>query len=215
MKQLQINKLQNLLRNKFLKSKVNMIAPETIYFSKDTKIGKNVTIEPYVVIGSKVKIGNNVIIKSFSHLENCKIENKVEIGPYARIRPGTTLKEGSRIGNFVEIKKSTLGKKSKVNHLTYIGDTSIGKSVNVGAGPITCNYDGIKKNKTRIKDNVFIGSNSSLVAPITLAENSIVGAGSVITRNVSKKSLALTRSQQLEVKNYKRKSKKLCVALLE
>ena len=207
MKQLNITKLQNSLRIKFLKSKVNMIAPETIYFSKDTKIGKNVTIEPYVVIGSKVKIGNNVIIKSFSHLENCKIENKVEIGPYARIRPGTTLKEGSKIGHFVEIKKSTLGKKSKVNHLTYIGDTSIGKSVNVGAGTITCNYDGIKKYKTRIKDNVFIGSNSSLVAPITLAENSIVGAGSVITRNVSKKSLALTRSQQLEVKNYKRKSK--------
>ena len=207
MKQLNLTKLQNSLRIKFLKSKVNMIAPETIYFSKDTKIGKNVTIEPYVVIGSKVKIGNNVIIKSFSHLENCKIENKVEIGPYARIRPGTTLKEGSKIGNFVEIKKSTLGKKSKVNHLTYIGDTSIGKSVNVGAGTITCNYDGIKKYKTRIKDNVFIGSNSSLVAPITLAENSIVGAGSVITRNVSKKSLALTRSQQLEVKNYKRKSK--------
>ena len=207
MKQLDINKLQNLLRLKFLKSKVNMIAPETIYFSKDTKIGRNVTIEPYVVIGSKVKIGSNVIIKSFSHLENCKIENKVEIGPYARIRPGTTLKEGSKIGNFVEIKKSTLGKKSKVNHLTYIGDTSIGKSVNVGAGTITCNYDGIKKYKTRIKDNVFIGSNSSLVAPITLAENSIVGAGSVITRSVSKKSLALTRSQQLEIKNYKRKSK--------
>ena len=207
MKQFNINKLQNSLRVKFLKSKVNMIAPETIYFSKDTKIGKNVTIEPYVVIGSKVKIGNNVTIKSFSHLENCKIENKVELGPYARIRPGTILKEGSKIGNFVEIKKSTLGKKSKVNHLTYIGDTSIGKSVNVGAGTITCNYDGIKKYKTRIKDNVFIGSNSSLVAPITLAENSIVGAGSVITRGVSKKSLALTRSQQLEIKNYKRKSK--------
>ena len=207
MKQLNINKLQNSLRVKFLKSKVNMIAPETIYFSKDTKIGKNVTIEPYVVIGSKVKIGNNVTIKSFSHLENCKIENKVEIGPYARIRPGTTLKEGSKIGNFVEIKKSTLGKKSKVNHLTYIGDTSIGKSVNIGAGTITCNYDGLKKNKTKIKDNVFIGSNSSLVAPLTIEENSIIGAGSTITRNVSKKSLALTRSQQLEVKNYKRKSK--------
>jgi len=207
MKQLKINKLQNSLRNKFLKSKVYMIAPETIYFSKDTKIGKNVTIEPYVVIGSKVKIGNNVTIKSFSHLENCKIENKVEIGPYARIRPGTTLKEGSKIGNFVEIKKSTLGKKSKVNHLTYIGDASIGKSVNIGAGTITCNYDGVKKYKTKIKDNVFIGSNSSLVAPITLADDSIIGAGSVITRNVGKKSLALTRSQQLEIKNYKRKSK--------
>ena len=198
---------QEKLRNKALSNGVNLIAPETTFLSNDTTFGKNVTIEPYVVIGSKVKIGNNVTIKSFSHLENCKIENKVEIGPYARIRPGTTLKEGSKIGNFVEIKKSTLGKKSKVNHLTYIGDASIGKSVNVGAGTITCNYDGVKKYKTKIKDNVFIGSNSSLVAPITLADNSIIGAGSVITRNVSKKSLALTRSQQLEVKNYKRKSK--------
>tara|TARA_E500000075_G_scaffold24942_1_gene21683 strand:+ start:64 stop:687 length:624 start_codon:yes stop_codon:yes gene_type:complete len=207
MKQLNINKIQTSLRNKFLKSGVKMIGPDTIYFSKDTKIGKNVIIEPYVVIGSKVKIGNNVTIKSFSHLENCKIENKVDIGPYARIRPGTTLKEGSKIGNFVEIKKSTIGKESKVNHLTYIGDTSIGKSVNIGAGTITCNYDGLKKNKTRIKDNVFIGSNSSLVAPLTIEENSIIGAGSVITRNVGKKSLALTRSQQLEIKNYKRKSK--------
>tara|TARA_Y100000992_G_scaffold84504_1_gene54035 strand:- start:212 stop:838 length:627 start_codon:yes stop_codon:yes gene_type:complete len=206
MKQLNLNKLQNSLRIKFLKSKVNLIAPETIFFSKDTKIGKNVTIEPYVVIGSKVKIGNNVTIKSFSHLENCKIENKVEVGPYARIRPGTTLKEGSKIGNFVEVKKSIIGKKSKVNHLTYIGDTLIGKSTNIGAGTITCNYDGIKKSKTRIKDNVFIGSNSSLVAPLTIGEKSIVGAGSVITKDVSKKSLALTRSQQLEIKNYKRKS---------
>jgi len=207
MKQLNLQKTQNSLRKKFLKLGVKMIAPDTIYFSKDTKVGKNVTIEPFVVIGSRVKIGNNVNIKSFSHLENCKIESKVEVGPYARIRPGTILKEGSKIGNFVEIKKSTLGKKSKVNHLTYIGDATIGKSVNVGAGTITCNYNGIKKYKTRIKDNVFIGSNSSLVAPITLEENSIIGAGSVITRNVSKKSLALTRSQQLELKNYKRKSK--------
>ena len=207
MKQLNKNKLQNSLRIKFLKSKVNMIAPETIYFSKDTKIGKNVTIEPYVVIGSKVKIGNGVNIKSFSHLENCKIESKVEVGPYARIRPGAILKEGSKVGNFVEIKKSIVGKKSKVNHLTYIGDTLIGKSVNVGAGTITCNYDGIKKSRTKIKDNVFVGSNSSLVAPLTLEENSIVGAGSVITKSVSRKSLALTRSQQVELKNYKRKSK--------
>ena len=207
MKQLNLQKFQNSLRNKFLKSGVNMIAPDTIYFSKDTKIGKNVTIEPYVVIGSKVKIGNGVNIKSFSHLENCKIESKVEVGPYARIRPGAILKEGSKVGNFVEIKKSIVGKKSKVNHLTYIGDTLIGKSVNVGAGTITCNYDGIKKSRTKIKDNVFVGSNSSLVAPLTLEKNSIVGAGSVITKNVGRKSLALTRSQQLEVKNYKRKSK--------
>ena len=207
MKQLNLQKLQNSLRNKFLKSGVKMIAPDTIYFSKDTKIGKNVTIEPYVVIGSKVKIGNGVNIKSFTYLENCKIESRVEVGPYARIRPGTILKEGSKVGNFVEIKKSTVGKKSKVNHLTYIGDTLIGKSVNVGAGTITCNYDGIKKSRTKIKDNVFVGSNSSLVAPLTLEENSIVGAGSVITKSVSRKSLALTRSQQLEVKNYKRKSR--------
>ena len=205
MKQLDLKNFQTNLRKKFLKSGVKMIGPETIFFSKDTKIGKNVTIEPYVVIGSKVKIGNNVTIKSFSHLEKCKIENKVDVGPYARIRPGTILKEGSKIGNFVEIKKSTLGKKSKASHLTYIGDSTIGNSVNVGAGTITCNYDGIKKSKTKIKDNVFIGSNSSLVAPLTIEEGSVVGAGSVITKNVKKKSLALTRSIQTEVKNYRRK----------
>ena len=163
-----------------------MAGPETIFFSNDTKIGKNVTIEPYVVIGKNVKIGNNVIIKSFSHLESCKIENKVEIGPYARIRPDTILKEGSKIGNFVEVKKSTVGKKSKVNHLSYIGDSEIGKSVNIGAGTITCNYDGVKKSKTKIKDRVFVGSNSSLVAPLIIEKESIVGAGSVITKNVKK-----------------------------
>ena len=207
MKQLNLQKAQNKLRKKFLKVGVKMIDPETIFFSKDTKIGKNVIIEPYVVIGQKVKIGNNVTIKSFSHLENCKIENKVDVGPYARIRPGVVLKSGSKIGNFVEIKKSTLGINSKVNHLTYIGDSEIGKSVNIGAGTITCNYDGVKKSKTKIKDNVFIGSNSSLVAPLTIEEDSIVGAGSVITKNVKKKSLALTRSLQTEIRNYKRKTK--------
>ena len=196
---------QKKLREKFIKLGVRMVGPETIFFSKDTKIGKNVIIEPYVVIGLKVKIGNNVTIKSFSHLENCKIENKVDIGPYSRIRPGAILKEGSKVGNFVEIKKSIIGKKSKVSHLSYIGDSNIGKSVNVGAGTITCNYDGINKNKTNIKDNVFIGSNSSLVAPIIIGEGSVVGAGSVITKNVKKKSLALTRSLQTEVRNYKKK----------
>ena len=207
MKQLKIQNLQYKLRNKFLKLGVKMIGPNTIYFSKDTKIGKNVIIEPYVVFGSKVKVGNNVTIKSFSHLEDCKIENKVNIGPYARIRPGVVLKEGSKVGNFVEIKKSVVGKNSKVNHLTYIGDSHIGKLVNVGAGTITCNYDGKKKNKTTIKDNVFIGSNSSLVAPVKIEKDSVVGAGSVITKNVKKKSLALTRTMQTEVKNYKRKRK--------
>ena len=207
MNALKIQKIQNKLRNKFLKSGVKMNGPDTVFFSADTKVGKNVIIEPYVVLGKNVKIGNNVIIKSFSHLESCKIENKVEIGPYARIRPNTVIKEGSRVGNFVEIKKSIIGKKSKVNHLSYIGDSEIGKSVNIGAGTITCNYDGIKKSKTKIKDNVFVGSNSSLVAPITIDKQSIIGAGSVITKNVRKRSLALTRSPQLEVKNYKRKKK--------
>ena len=207
MKQINLEKDQNRLRDKFLKSGVKMAGPETIYFSKDIKIGKNVTIEPYVVFGPKVKIGNNVLIKSFSHLESCIVKDKVEIGPYARVRPNTVLEKGSKVGNFVEIKKSKIGKNSKVNHLTYIGDTNIGKNVNVGAGTITCNYDGIKKSKTLIKDNVFIGSNSSLVAPLTLEEGSTIGAGSVITKKVKRKSLALTRSLQTEVKNYKRKRK--------
>jgi len=205
MKQINSHKIQIKLRNKFVKLGVKMVGSETIFFSIDTKIGKNVTINPYVVIGTKVKIGNNVTINSFSHLENCKIENKVEVGPYARIRPGTVLKEGSKIGNFVEVKKSVVGEKSKVNHLSYIGDSVIGKNVNIGAGTITCNYDGVKKSKTKIKNNVFIGSNSSLVAPVTINEDSIIGAGSVITKNVKKKSLALTRVSQTEIQNYKKK----------
>ena len=200
----QIN-LQDNLRKKFKKQGVKMIAPDTVFFSKDTKIGKNVSIDPYVVFGQKVKIQNNVKIFSFSHIENVKIENNVNVGPYARLRPGTILKSGSRVGNFVEVKKSIIGKGSKVNHLSYICDTSIGNSTNIGAGTNTCNYDGIKKNKTKIKNNVFIGSNSSLVAPVTINKNSTVGAGSVITKNVNKNSLALTRATQIEVKNYKRK----------
>ena len=207
MKQINSNIEQEKLRKFFIKSGVKMIGPETIFFSKDTKVGKNVTINPYVVIGPKVKIGNNVTINSFSHLEDCKIKNKVEVGPYARLRPGTILEEGSKIGNFVEVKKSTVGKKSKINHLSYIGDSELGKGVNVGAGTITCNYDGVKKSKTKIRDNVFIGSNSSLVAPVIIEENSIVGAGSVITKNVKKNSLALTRALQMEIKNYKRRTK--------
>ena len=205
MKQINLQKIQNKLRNKFIKLGVKMIAPETIFFSEDTKIGKNVVIDPYVVIGSNVNIGNNVKIFSFSHLESSKIENNVNIGPYARLRPGTILQKGSRVGNFVEVKKSKIGKNSKVNHLSYIGDATLGNFVNIGAGTITCNYDGVKKSKTKIKNNVFIGSNSSLIAPITINKNSIVGAGSVITKNVRTKSLALTRSSQVEIKNYKRK----------
>jgi len=196
---------QKRLRNKFLKQGVKMISPETIFFSNKTKIGKKVSIEPYVVFVGKVVLKNNIIIKSFSHLENVKVENNVSIGPYARLRPGSILDEGSKVGNFVEVKKSKIGKNSKVNHLSYVGDTIIGKNTNIGAGTITCNYDGVKKNKTVIKDKVFIGSNTSLVAPITIGEKSVVGAGSVITRKVNKKSLAVTRANQVEIKNYIKK----------
>ena len=198
---------QEVLRNKALSKGVNLIAPETIFLSKDTSFGKNVTIEPYVVFGPKVQIGDNSYIKSFSHIEGTKIEKNVEVGPYARLREGTVLKENSKIGNFVETKKSNINKNSKVNHLSYVGDASIGKNSNIGAGTITCNYDGIKKSKTKIEDNVFIGSNSSLVAPIKIDKNSVVGAGSVITKNVKKKTLALTRASQIEIKNYIRKKK--------
>ncbi len=182
-----------------------MTSPETIFFSKKTKIGKNVSIEPYVVFIGKVILKNNIVVKSFSHLEDVKVENNVSIGPYARLRPGSILSAGVKVGNFVEVKKSKIGKNSKVSHLSYIGDTYIGKNANIGAGTITCNYDGVKKSKTIIKDKVFIGSNTSLVAPITINEQSIVGAGSVITKKVNRKSLALTRSEQIEIKNYKRK----------
>ena len=199
---------QDKLRNIALNKGVHLIAPETIFLSKDIKFGKNITIEPYVVIGLKVKIGNNVNIKSFSHIEGTVIENNVDVGPYARLRSGTILKSGAKVGNFVETKKSKIGRNSKVNHLSYVGDTTIGKNSNIGAGTITCNYDGVNKNKTNISDNVFIGSNTSLIAPVKINKNSTVGAGSVITRNVNSKSLALTRVKQTEIKNYKRKKKK-------
>ena len=199
---------QEILRNKALLNGVNLIAPETTFLSNDTFFGKNVTIEPYVVIGPKVKIGDNSYIKSFTHIEGSKIEKNVIVGPYARLRPGTILKSHTKIGNFVETKKTSINTNSKVNHLSYIGDTIIGKNSNIGAGTITCNYNGIKKSKTRISDNVFIGSNSSLIAPININKNSTIGAGSVITKNVKKNSLAITRSSQIEIKNYKKKNKK-------
>ena len=199
----QIN-LQKKIRNKFIKQGVKMIDPNTVYFSKDTKIGKNVTIEPFVVIGSKVKIKNNVKILSFSHIEGVVIKENVSVGPFCRLRPGTILEKNSKVGNFVEVKKSKIKKNSKVSHLSYIGDTIIGSSANIGAGTITCNYDGVKKNKTVIGDNSFVGSNSSLVAPVKIGRNSTIGAGSVITQNVKDGNLALTRSAQLQSK-YKRK----------
>ena len=195
---------QEKLRHLAMKRGVTLRAPETVFLSKDTKFGKNVIIHPYVVIGGKVKIANNVEILPFTHIEDAKIESNVSVGPYARIRPGAYLESGVKVGNFVEVKKSKVGKNSKINHLSYIGDSLIGKNVNIGAGTITCNYDGKRKNKTKISDGAFIGSNTSLVAPIKLGKKSTVGAGSVITKNVKDKSLSLTRSKQIQVKNYKR-----------
>ena len=196
---------QEKLRNQAMKMGVTLKSPETVYLSNDTKFGKNVIINPYVVIGKKTKIGNNVEILPFTHIENAILESNVNVGPFSRIRPGSFLCKGSRIGNFVEVKKSRVGKNSKINHLSYVGDTTIGKNANIGAGTITCNYDGKRKNKTKILDGAFVGSNSALVAPVRIGKGSIVGAGSVITKNVKDKSLALTRANQIEVKNYKRK----------
>ena len=196
---------QEKLRNKAMKMGVTLKSPETVFLSNDTKYGKNIVINPYVVIGKKTKIGNNVEILSFSHIENATLEDNVNVGPFSRIRPGTFLCKGSKVGNFVEVKKSRIGKNSKINHLSYIGDALVGKNVNIGAGTITCNYDGKNKNKTKISDGAFIGSNTSLVAPINIGKKSVVGAGSTLTKNVKNKSLSLTRSKQIEVKNYKRK----------
>ncbi len=196
---------QEKLRNQAMKMGVTLKTPETVFLSKDTKFGKNVTIHQYVVIGKKVKIGSNVEILPFTHIENATLEENVNVGPFSRIRPGSLLSKGSKIGNFVEIKKSKVGKNSKINHLSYVGDTTIGKNVNIGAGTITCNYDGKKKNKTKILDDAFIGSNTSLVAPIKIGKKAVVGAGSTLSKNVKNKSLALTRANQIEIKNYKRK----------
>ncbi len=195
---------QEKLRNSIMKKGVTLKSPETVFLSNDTKFGKNVIIHPYVVIGKKVKISNNVEILPFSHIENATIDANVNVGPFSRIRPGAHLLKGSRVGNFVEVKKSKVGKNSKINHLSYIGDSTIGKNVNIGAGTITCNYDGRKKNKTKISDGAFIGSNTALVAPIKIGKKTTIGAGSVITKNVRNHSLALTRSKQIEVKKYKR-----------
>jgi len=196
---------QEKLRNHAMKIGVTLISPETVFLSNDTKFGKNVVINPYVVIGEKTKIGNSVEILPFTHIENAILESNVNVGPFSRIRPGSFLSKGSRIGNFVEVKKSKLGKNSKVNHLSYVGDATIGKNVNIGAGTITCNYDGKRKNKTKILDGAFIGSNTSLIAPIKIGKKAVVGAGSTLSKNVKDKSLSLTRATQVVIKNYKRK----------
>ena len=196
---------QEKLRNQAMKIGVTLKSPETVFLSQDTKFGKNVIINPYVVIGKKTKIGSNVEILPFTHIENATLESNVKVGPFSRIRPGSFLSKGSKIGNFVEVKKSKLGQNSKVNHLSYIGDALIGKDVNIGAGTITCNYDGKKKNTTKILDGAFIGSNTALIAPIKIGKKALVGAGSTLTKNVKDKSLALTRANQVEIQNYKKK----------
>ena len=196
---------QEKLRNKAMEIGVTLKSPETVFLSNDTKYGKNVVISQYVVIGKKTKIGNNVEILPFTHIENATLEDNVNVGPFSRVRPGSFLSQGSRVGNFVEVKKSKIGKNTKINHLSYVGDAVVGKNVNIGAGTITCNYDGKKKNKTKILDGAFIGSNTALVAPIKIGKNSFVGAGSTLTKNVKNKSLSLTRANQTEIKNYKRK----------
>ena len=196
---------QEKLRNKAMRMGVVLKSPETVFLSEDTKYGNNVVINPYVVIGKKTKIGNNVEILPFTHIENATLESQVSVGPFSRIRPGSYLSKGSKVGNFVEVKKSKVGKNTKINHLSYIGDSSLGKNVNIGAGTITCNYDGKRKNKTKISDGAFIVSNTALVAPIKIGKNAIVGAGSAITKNVKNKSLSLTRANQIEIKNYKKK----------
>ena len=199
---------QNVLRAKFISAGIKLLDPKSVFFNYDTKIGKDVIIEPNVFFGPNVIIKNNVHIKAFSHIEGVKILDNAVVGPFARLRPGTVIGPNSHVGNFVEIKKTHIQKNSKVNHLSYLGDSNIGENVNIGAGVITCNYDGSKKNKTTIEDNVFVGSNVSLVAPIKLSKSSLVGAGSVITQSVKKNALAVERNEQKTFPNYKKNRKK-------
>ncbi len=177
---------------------VTLVAPDTVFFAHDTKLGRDVTIEPNVVFGPGVTIADDVTIHAFSHLEGATVATKADVGPYARLRPGAVLGEGSRVGNFVEVKNTTLGTGAKANHLTYLGDASVGANVNIGAGTITCNYDGYFKYRTEIGEGVFIGSNSALVAPVKIGDGALVAAGSVVTRDVEADALALVRPERTD-----------------
>ena len=188
--------MQARLRKAALEAGVTMVAPETVFLAADTTFGKDVTIEPFVVIGPGVSIADGAVIHSFSHLVQASIGKKASVGPYARLRPGTSLGEGAKIGNFVETKAAILEAGVKVNHLSYIGDTHVGEGANIGAGTITCNYDGFGKYKTTIGAGAFVGSNSSLVAPVKIGSGAYIGSGSVITREVPDDALAVERSQQ-------------------
>ena len=188
--------MQARLRKAALDAGVTLIAPETVFLSADTKFGSDVTIEPFVVIGPGVTIADGAVIHSFSHIVQASIGKKALVGPFARLRPGTSLGDGSKVGNFVEMKASTLEAGVKVNHLSYIGDTHIGAKTNIGAGTITCNYDGFSKHKTTIGAGAFIGTNSSLVAPVKIGDGAYIGSGSVITKDVPDDALAVERSPQ-------------------
>ena len=193
---------QDLRRNDFMKAGVTLHDPKTVYFSYDTEIGRDVTIEPNVVFGPGTKIGDDVTIRAFSHIEGATVGNNVSIGPFARLRPEAVIAEGAHIGNFVEVKKADIGRGAKVNHLSYIGDASVGAGTNIGAGTITCNYDGINKHRTLIGANTFIGSNSSLVAPVSIGEGAYVSSGSVITEDVPAGDLAFGRARQVNKPGY-------------
>ena len=195
---------QNYIKNKLMESGVRIYQPETVYIENDVSIEKGVVIEPNVVIRRGVKIKKDTIVKSFSYLEDCRIGKNCSIGPFARVRPSSDLQDQIKIGNFVEIKKSKLSSGVKINHLSYIGDTEVGKNSNIGAGTITCNYDGRNKLSCLIGDNCFIGSNSSIIAPVKIGSSAYVAAGSVITKNISKGYFAISRSKQKNIKNKKK-----------
>ena len=197
------NQFQKIVRKKFLKQGVTLIDPNSVFFSSDTKIGKDVVIHPNVHFGVNVQIGDDVEIKSFCHLENTIIKNQASIGPFARLRDKTKIEKEVKVGNFVEIKKSNLKSNVKVSHLSYIGDADIGKNTNIGAGMITCNYDGFRKNKTFIEENCFIGSNTSLIAPIKISQNSIIGASTVIDKNIPKGTTVYRKSELIKKSNKK------------
>jgi bifunctional UDP-N-acetylglucosamine pyrophosphorylase / glucosamine-1-phosphate N-acetyltransferase len=188
--------LQKRLRERAMRDGASLIAPETVFLSEDAKIGRDVVIEPHVVIGKGVEIGDGAVIHSFSHLEGAKVGPNVSVGPFARLRPGADIRSGAKIGNFVEVKNGLIEEGAKVNHLSYIGDARVGPGANIGAGTITCNYDGFDKHFTDIGANSFIGSNSALVAPVTIGEGAYVGSGSVVTDDVEKDALALGRGRQ-------------------
>lgn len=195
---------QDIIKSKLINSGVKILHPETVYIETDVQISKDVIIEPNVVIKKGVKILKGTTIKSFSYLENCYVGKNCLIGPFARLRPEAILEEGVKIGNFVEIKNSKLASKVKVNHLSYLGDSTIGKNSNIGAGTITCNFDGKNKFHSKIGDNCFIGTNSSIIAPVNIGNNSYIAAGSVITKNVPKNYFSISRAKQKNLKNFKR-----------